>query len=87
MSRPWGVITSTALLRQAVLEAWIGVHLHFQQHHGELRAAGFSTAGDLARPQNTIEAVAQLLDFKSLKAVELIAGRTWVEAQCVCARV
>nr|WP_231596607.1 hypothetical protein [Synechococcus sp. CBW1108] len=46
----------TALRRQAALEALIWVHLHFQQHHRKLRAAGFGAARGLARPQNTIEA-------------------------------
>ena len=78
-----GVLLQKAigLRRQPVVEALVGVHLHLQQHHRELGAAGFSAAGALARPQNTIEAVAQLFDFKSFKTVELIAGRTWVEAQ------
>ena len=65
------------------METWIRVHLHFQQHHRELRAAGFSAARGLARPQNTIEAVAQFLDFKGFKTVKLIAGGIWVEAQRV----
>ena len=43
---------------EAVVEALVGVHLHLQQHHRELGAAGFSAAGGLARPQNSIEAVA-----------------------------
>jgi hypothetical protein len=30
---------------QAVMEAWIRVHLHLQEHHGELQAAGFGAAG------------------------------------------
>ena len=59
------------------------MHLHLQQHHRKLRAAGFSAARGLARPQNTIKAVAQFLDFKSFKTVELIAGGVWVEAQRV----
>jgi hypothetical protein len=75
------VITSTAQCRQAVLEAWIGVHLHLEEHHRKLRAAGFSAAGDLPGPEDAIEAVAQLLDFNGFKTVELIAGGTWVEAQ------
>jgi hypothetical protein len=37
----------------------------------------------LARPQNTIEAVAQFFDLEGLKAIELIAGGTWVESQRV----
>jgi hypothetical protein len=69
------------LRRQAVVKARIRVHLHLQQHYRELGTAGFGVAGALARPQNAIEAVAQLLDFKSFKTVELIAGGTWVEAQ------
>ena len=63
------------------------MHLHLQQHHRKLGAAGFSAAGGLARPEHTIEAVAQFLDLEGFKTVELIAGRTWVEAQCVCASV
>ena len=59
------------------------MHLHLQQHHRKLGAAGFGAASGLARPQNTIEAVAQLFDFKSFNTVELIAGRTRVEAQRV----
>jgi hypothetical protein len=35
------------------------MHLHLQQHHRKLRAAGFGAASALARPQNTIEAVAE----------------------------
>jgi hypothetical protein len=57
------------------------MHLHLQQHHRKLGAAAFSAAGGLARPQNTIEAVAELLDLQRLKAVKLIAGDIWVEAQ------
>ena len=49
---------AVGLRRQAVVEALVGVHLHLQQHHRELGAAGFSAAGGLARPQNSIEAVA-----------------------------
>ena len=84
-----GVLLQKAigLRRQPVVEALVGVHLHLQQHHRELGAAGFSAAGGLARPEHTIEAVAQFLDLEGFKTVELIAGRTWVEAQCVCASV
>jgi hypothetical protein len=59
------------------------VHLHLQQHHRKLGAAGFGAASGLARPQNTIEAVAELFQFKGLKAIEPIAGGAWVEAQRV----
>jgi hypothetical protein len=57
--------------------------LHLQQHHGKLGAAGFGAASGWARPQNPIEAVAELFDFKSFKAVEPIAGGAGVEAQRV----
>jgi hypothetical protein len=73
----------TALRRQAVAEAWIRVHLHLQQHHGEFGAAGFGAAGGFPRPEHTVEAVAQFLDFKGFKPVEAIAGGGWVEAQLV----
>jgi hypothetical protein len=73
----------TALRRQAVVEAWIRMHLHLQQHHRKFKAAGFGAASGLARPQNTIEAVAQFFDLEGLKAIELIAGGTWVESQRV----
>ena len=59
------------------METWILVHLHLQQHHRKLRAAAFSAASALARPQNTIKAVAQFLDFKGFKTVELITGSRW----------
>jgi hypothetical protein len=59
------------------------VHLHLQEHYRKLRASGFGAARGLARPQNTIEAVAELFDFKGFKAVEPIAGGRWVEAQRV----
>ncbi len=68
---------------QAVVEALVGVHLHLQQHHRKLGAAGFSAAGALAGPQNSIEAVAELFDLQCLKAVELITGSCRVEPQCV----
>ena len=64
----------TGLRRQAVVEAWIGVHLHLKEHHRELRAAGFGAAGALPGPEHAIEAVAQLLELRGLKAVEAIAG-------------
>ena len=35
---------------------------------GELRTAGFGAARGLARPQNTIEAVAELFDLQGLTA-------------------
>jgi hypothetical protein len=63
-----------ALRRQAVAEAWIRVHLDLQEHHGELRAAGFGAAGALPGPEDAIEAVAQLLEFKGFKLVEAVAG-------------
>jgi hypothetical protein len=59
------------------------MHLHLQQHHGKFGAAGFGAASALARPQNTIEAVAELFDLESLKAIEPIAGSAGVEAQRV----
>ena len=57
------------------------MHLHLQEHYRELRTAGFGAARTLARPQNTIEAVAELFDLERLKAVEPIAGGAGVEAQ------
>ena len=65
------------------METWILVHLHLQQHHRELRAASFGAAGAFPRPEHPIKAVAQFLDFKGLKTVELIAGGIWVVAQRV----
>ena len=65
------------------MEARIGVHLHLQQHHRKLWAAGFGAAGGFPRPEHAIEAVAELLDLEGLKAVELIAGGIWVVAQRV----
>jgi hypothetical protein len=56
--------SAIGLRRQAVVEAWIRMHLHLQQHHGKLGAAGFGAASALARPQNTIEAVAELFDLE-----------------------
>jgi len=46
---------------QPVMEAGVAVHLHLQQHHRELRAAGLSAAGALSGPEHTIETVVQLL--------------------------
>jgi hypothetical protein len=70
-----GVLLQEAvgLRRQAVVEAWIGVHLHLQQHHRKVRAAGFGAAGVLAGPEHAVEAVAQLLEFQGLKPVEAVA--------------
>jgi hypothetical protein len=68
---------------QAVVQAWIGVHLHLQQHHRKIRAAGLGAAGVLAGPEHAVEAVAQLLDLQGFKAVKPIAGRCGVEAQGV----
>ena len=59
------------------METWIRVHLHFQQHHRELRAAGFGAAGAFPRPEHAIKAMAQFLNFKGFKTVELIAGGIW----------
>ena len=39
--------------------------------------------GGFPGPEHAIEAVAELFDFKGLKAVEPIAGGAWVEAQRV----
>ena len=63
-----------ALRCQAVLEARIGVHLHLQQHHWELLAAGFGAAGALARPEHAVEAMAQLFELEGFKSVEAVAG-------------
>lgn len=57
--------------------------LRLQEHHGELRTAGFSAAGDFPRPEHAVKAVAQVFDFERCKAIELVAGGSWVEAQCV----
>ena len=65
------------------METRILVHLHFQETHGELRAAGFGEAGGLLGPHHTVEPMAQPLDFISFKGVEPIAGCCLVEAQCV----
>jgi hypothetical protein len=62
---------AVGLCCQAVVEAWIRMHLHLQQHHGELGAAGFGAAGGFPRPVHAVEAVAQLLDFKSFIAARL----------------
>jgi len=48
---------------QAMVKAWIRVHLHFKQHHWELWAAGFGAAGALSGPEHTVQAVAELLDL------------------------
>jgi len=67
--------------RQAVVEAWIRVHLHLQQHHRKLWTAGFGAARGFHRPEHAVQAVAQLLDLKGLKAIDAITGGRWVEAQ------
>ena len=59
------------------------MHLHLQEHYWKLRATSFGAAGAFPRPEHAIEAVAQFLDFKGFKTVELIAGGVWVEAQRV----
>ena len=73
----------TALRRQAVAEAWVGVHLHLQENHREFGAAGFSAAGALPGPEHAVEAVAQLLDLQGFKSVVAIARGCRVEAQRV----
>ena len=58
------------------------MHLHFQQHHRELRATGFGAAGAFTRPEHTIKPVVQLLllrrslrlELWSFKPIEAIAG-------------
>jgi len=55
---------AVGLRSQAVWEAWVAVHLHFQQHHRKLRATGFSAAGAFSRPEHAVEAVAQFFDLK-----------------------
>jgi hypothetical protein len=64
----------TALRRQAVVKAWIRMHLDLQEHHREFGTAGFGAAGALPGPEDAIEAVAQLLEFKGFKLVEAVAG-------------
>ena len=59
------------------------MHLHLQQHHRKLRAAGFGAARAFPWPEHAIEAVAELFQFKGLKAIEPIPGSGWVEAQRV----
>jgi hypothetical protein len=65
------------------VEAGIGVHLHLQQHHRELRAAGFAATGALPGPEHAIEAVVQLFELQGFKPVKAITGGGWVEAQRV----
>ncbi len=77
----------TALRRQAVAEAWIRVHLHLEEHHRKLGAAGFGAAGALPGPEHAIEAVAQLLELQGLEAVVAIAGCCRVKAQRLGASV
>lgn len=55
------------LRRQTVLEALVGVHLHLQENHRELRAAGFDTAGGVNGPEHTDEVVAQLFSSRASK--------------------
>ena len=62
-----------------MVEARIGVHLHLQEHYQELRAAGFGAARGLARPQNPIEAVAELFDLKGFIAARLLRRRSLLE--------
>ena len=78
-----GVLLQKAvgLCRQAVVEARIRVHLHLQEHHRKLGAAGFPTACTPPRPEDTIKTVAQLFDFEGLKAVEAVNGLIVVKAQ------
>lgn len=66
--------------RQAVVKARVWMHLHLQQHHRKLQASGFGATGAFAGPEHPIEAVAQLLEFKGLKAVKPIAGFGWIQA-------
>ena len=73
----------TGLRRQAVAEAWVGVHLHLQEHHRKFGTAGFGVARALSRPEHAVEAVAQLFDLEGFKAIDAIAGCCGVEAQCV----
>ena len=61
-----------------MVEALVGVHLHFKEHHGELRAACFGAAGGFPRPKHAVEAVAQLLDLERFIAVVAITGGPWV---------
>ena len=74
---------AVGLCCQAVVEAWIRVHLHLQKHHRELRAAGFGAAGALPGPEHAIEAVAQLFDFEGFKPVKATARVARVEAERV----
>ena len=62
----------TGLRRQAVAEAWVGVHLHFEEHHGEYGAAGFGAARGFRRPEDAIEAVAQFFELQGLIAARLL---------------
>ncbi len=77
------LLKAVGLCRQAVVEARIRVHLHLQEHHRKLGAAGFPAACALPGPENAIEAVAQLLELQCLKALQAIARFTGVEAQRV----
>jgi len=70
---------------QAVVEARIWVHLHLQQHHGELRAARFGAAGALPGPEHTIEVVAQLFELWCFKPIEAIAGILRIQTPAECA--
>ena len=72
---------TTALRHEPMLKTRIRVHLHLQQHHRKLQAAGFRITRAFLGPQHTIETVAQLLQFQGLKVVMAITGRGWVQAQ------
>jgi hypothetical protein len=56
------------------------MHLHLQQHHRKLQASGFGASCGFLGPEHAIKAVAQLLEFKGLKAVKPIAGFGWAAA-------
>jgi hypothetical protein len=71
---------AVGLRRQAVVKTRVWMHLNLQQHHGKLTAAGFRATCTVAGPEHAIEAVAQLLEFQGLKAVEAIAGLGWIQS-------
>ena len=60
-----------ALSTQPVLEPWLAVHLHLQQHHGLLSRAGLRASG----PERPIEPMARRFELGSVKAIEHIARR------------
>ena len=61
---------AVGLGRQAVVEADVGAHLDFQEHHRQLFRARLASQ----RPEHAIEAMAARFEFRCREAVRAAGG-------------